>query len=80
MSLDQTIATIAAANAETLGFEARSISSERATSVVHESGVQTTTEMLLLLARFHSDVEDTAGAQMLAEFAERFAVVEATVV
>jgi hypothetical protein len=42
--------------------------------------VQTTTEALLLLARFHLDTDDARGAELLARFAVEFAAYESTVV
>ena len=63
-----------------LGIEARTITTARADQLCNKSGTQTTTELLLLLARFHADVEDRAGSELLARFAVEFAALEATVV
>ena len=67
-------------HSDSLGVVAADVTSERADKLVNKSGVQTTTELLLLLARFHADVDDTAGANMLASFAVQFAAVECEVV
>lgn len=65
---------------ETLGIDIADITVNRAERAVGATKVQTTTELLLLLARFHADVDDVKGASMLAEFAAKFAEVESTVV
>lgn len=78
--LDSVIATIASEHADTLGLDTATITHRRADSIVNASKAQTTTELLLLLARFHEGVEDKAGAEMLARFASEFATLEATVI
>mgnify|MGYP001566253367 CR=1 FL=1 len=65
---------------EALSIDAATITSDRASLIVERTKVQTTTELLLLLARFHADVDDTAGSNLLAAFAVQFAAVESKVV
>ena len=76
----EAVAIVTTLHCETLGVTADSITSERAERLVEKSGAQTTTELLLLLARFSADVDDSAGAAMLAAFAVQFATYEGTVV
>lgn len=76
----EAVAIVATLHSDTLGMRAEVVTSERAETVMARTNVQTTTELLLLLARFHQDVDDSAGAAMLAEFAVRFAAVESKVV
>lgn len=80
ISAVEAAALVETTHSDSLGIEASAITSERADKLVNKSGAQTTTELLLLLARFHADVEDSRGAALLAEFAVRFAELEATVV
>ena len=67
-------------HSDSLGITAADITSERADKLVNKGGTQTTTEVLLLLARFHADVEDDAGSRLLARFAVEFAALECKVV
>lgn len=52
----------------------------RGDRAISKAGVQTTTEMLMLLAAFQHDVDDAAGAALLARFAAEFAAHESTIV
>ncbi len=79
-TIDETINSVASNHSETLAIDPASITSERADKLMSKSGVQSTTELLLLLVRFHADVDDTAGAQLLADFASKFSALESTVV
>lgn len=61
-----------------LGVAHADITPERADSLVSATGCTSTTEALLLLARFHeAQADDSVGARMLAEFAVAFAAHEA---
>lgn len=79
-SIEAIVSEVAVATCETLGIEPARLTGERAGEVMAKSNVQTTTELLALLALFHRDVDDTVGAQLLADFTARFAEHEATVV
>ncbi len=76
----EAVAIVATLHNDTLALEAGSVTAERADAAVSKSGTQTTTELLLLLARFHGDTGDARGAEMLARFAVEFATVESTLV
>ncbi len=80
MTLENTVQSITTEYADTLAIESAAITSKRADAVMTKVGVQTTTELLLLLARFHADVDDAAGSEMLAAFAAKFAAVESQAV
>lgn len=77
---EQAVATVATLHCDTLGLDAERVTSERADAMMSASKAQTTTELLLLLARFHADVDDSEGANLLASFAVQFAAIEAKVV
>ena len=77
---EQAVAIVATLHSETLGLDAERVTSERADALMTASKAQTTTELLLLLARFHADVDDSEGANLLAAFAVQFAAVESKVV
>lgn len=79
-ALETIIASVASEHADTLGVDASTITSQRADAAMQSAGVTTTTELLLLLARFHADVDDKAGSDMLAAFAVTFAALECKVV
>jgi hypothetical protein len=79
VTVGEAVATVAILHSETLGISRESISSGRADSFLGKD-VQTTTEALLLLARFHLDTDDARGAELLARFAVEFAAYESTVV
>lgn len=76
----QLTAIATASEHEPLGIDASTLTSQRADEMVSRCKVHTTTELLLLLARFHADVDDTAGAEALATFAASFATLESKVV
>jgi UDP-N-acetylenolpyruvoylglucosamine reductase len=80
ISAAEAVAIVETLHCDSLGIVAADITSERADRLVNKSGAQTTTEILLLLARFHTDVEDKAGAELLARFAVEFAALESKVV
>ncbi len=64
---------------DTLGISAKDITAARAEKLIGRD-IQTTTEVLLLLARFHEGVDDGPGAALLADFALQFAALEAQTV
>ncbi len=75
--------TMNAAHLEVLAIDPATITADaaqRGERAISKAGVQTTTELLMLLAAFHQDVEDAAGAALLARFAAEFAAHESTVV
>jgi hypothetical protein len=74
------VSELAVEHSDTLSIDPSGLTVERAQQVMLAAKVQTTTELLMLLALFHQDVDDTAGARMLAEFAAQFASVEALAV
>lgn len=43
-------------------------------------GIDSTTEVILILAKMHENVEDSPGAERLRAFAKEFAAYEATVI
>lgn len=43
-------------------------------------GIESTTEVLLMIAKMHENVEDLEGAERLRTFAKDFAAFEATVI
>ncbi len=71
------------AHLEVLAVDPATITVERANKIdgaLGKLGAQTTTELLMLLATVHADVEDEAGAKLIADFAARFAEHEAAIV
>ncbi|RPJ39936.1 MAG: hypothetical protein EHM35_01040 [Planctomycetaceae bacterium] len=80
ISAAEAVAIVETLHSDTLAIVAADITSERADKLVNKGGTQTTTEVLLLLARFHHDVEDKAGSELLARFAVEFAALESKVV
>lgn len=80
ISASEAVAIVTTLHSDTLGVAAADVTSARADRVIGKAGVQTTTELLLLLARFHADVDDAAGSEMLARFAVEFATLESAVV
>lgn len=80
ISAVEAVAIVETLHSDTLGVTAADITSERADKLVNKGGTQTTTEVLLLLARFHADVEDSEGSALLARFAVEFAALESKVV
>ena len=75
------VQAICTEHAETLAIDATEITADRAHRVVGKTAVQTTTELLLLLAALHADEgTDPVGAEMLATFAAAFARHETTVI
>lgn len=80
ISTAEAVAIVSTLHSDTLALQPADVTSERADAVVNGSNTQTTTELLLLLAKFHSDVEDQRAADMLAAFAVQFAAYESTVI
>jgi hypothetical protein len=81
ITADEAVAIVTTLHSEVLGITAETdLSHKRADALLTAARVDTTTELLLLLARFHTDVDDAAGAAMLARFAVEFAALEATVI
>ncbi len=80
ITADEAAQIVETLHSDSLGVTVADITSERADKLVNKGGTQTTTEVLLLLARFHADVEDAAGAALLARFAVEFAALECKVV
>lgn len=80
VTLPEALAIITTLHADTLGLDTATVTAARADAVMAHSKVQTTTELLLLLARFHAGVDDPAGSALLARFAVEFAALESTVV
>lgn len=72
-SVPEAVSTVCILHSDTLGLLETDITSEKADKFVSKAHIQTTTEVLLLLARFHADNDDSEGAALLAKFAVEFA-------
>lgn len=80
ISASEAVAIVETLHADSLAITAADITSERADRLVNKGGTQTTTEVLLLLAKFHADVDDAEGSALLARFAVEFAALECKIV
>lgn len=80
LSVAEAIAVVDTLHADTLAIDPLELTSDRADAAVARCKVQTTTELLLLLARFHADMGDEIGASLLASFAVQFAAHESATV
>lgn len=80
LNINAAIEAIATEHA-TLGLDPSLVTAEAAARAVSRTGAQTTTELLLLLAKFHAvEADDLEGAELLAEFARKLAAHEAGLV
>jgi hypothetical protein len=79
-TIQSIVSELAAAHADTLAVDPSGLTVKRAHKVMLATKVQTTTELLMLLALFHADLDDKHGAILLAEFAAQFASIEALAV
>lgn len=83
ISAADALTIVSTLHSDTLAIEPGDVSGERAEKIVNRLNMHTTTEMLLILAKFHADLEedgDTRCSEMLARFAVEFAALESTVV
>lgn len=77
--IQETAHALTVLHADTLGIDSATITVARAERTM-PAEVPTTTELLLLIAKFHESIDDLDGAALLADFATAFAAHESKVV